>query len=124
MIRPTRVSTIVPPLPPPLAALTDLAYNLRWTWDPQTANLFRRLDPASWAATNRNPILLLRTTDQARLDEMARDAGYRRDLAGATAALAAYMDGDHAEGAIEAPRIGYFSAEFGLAECLPIYSGG
>jgi glycogen phosphorylase len=123
MIRPSRVFTVVPTIPPALNALVDLAYNLRWTWDHQTTALFRRLDPARWEATNHNPVLLLRTTDQARLDELARDQGYRRELAGAAAELAAYLDTDPAEQAGRA-RVGYFSAEFGLAECLPIYSGG
>ncbi|MCC7371642.1 MAG: alpha-glucan family phosphorylase [Chloroflexi bacterium] len=123
MIRPSRVFTVVPTIPPALAVLKDLAYNLRWTWDHQTADLFRRLDPARWEATNHNPVLLLRTTDQVRLNEAARDPAYRRELAGAAAELAAYMDGDGADVAAK-PRVAYFSAEFGLSECLPIYSGG
>ena len=82
MIRPTRVFTVVPTIPPSLKALEELAHNLRWTWDHQTAGLFRRLDPARWEATNHNPVLLLRTTDQVRLNEAARDPGYRRELAG------------------------------------------
>jgi starch phosphorylase len=123
MIRPSRVFTVVPTVPPALATLVDLAYNLRWTWDHQTAGLFRRLDPARWEATNHNPVLLLRSTDQARLDDAARDPGYRRELAGAAAELSAYLDVDGDELASK-PRVAYFSAEFGLAECLPIYSGG
>jgi starch phosphorylase len=123
MIRPSRVFTVVPTIPQPLAALVDLAYNLRWTWDHQTAGLFRRLDPARWEATNHNPVLLLRSTDQVRLNEAARDPGYRRELAGAAAELAAYLDADGADAAAK-PKVAYFSAEFGLAECLPIYSGG
>ena len=123
MIKPSHVFTVVPNIPRSLAVLNDLAYNLRWTWDYQTAGLFRRLDPARWEATNHNPVLLLRTTDQARLDEAARDPAYRRELAGAAAELTAYMDAEPPEGGVR-PRIGYFSAEFGLAECLPIYSGG
>lgn len=123
MIRPSRLFTVVPTVPASLAALNDLAYNLRWTWDHQTADLFRRLDPARWEATNHHPVRLLRTIDQARLDEAARDPGYRRDLAGAAAELASYLDGDGAEETTMA-RVGYFSAEFGLVESLPIYSGG
>ncbi|HZO29992.1 MAG TPA: alpha-glucan family phosphorylase [Chloroflexota bacterium] len=123
MIRPSRVFTVVPTIPPALATLEDLAYNLRWTWDHQTAGLFRRLDPARWEATNHNPVLLLRSTDQVRLNEAARDPGYRRELAGAAAELTAYLDADGTDAATK-PRVAYFSAEFGLAECLPIYSGG
>jgi glycogen phosphorylase len=123
MIRPSRVFTVVPSIPPSLAALENLAFNLRWTWDHQTANLFSRLDPARWEATNHNPVLMLRSTDQVRLNEAARDPGYRRELAGADAELTAYLDADGQEAGVK-PRVGYFSAEFGLAECLPIYSGG
>ena len=123
MIRPTRVFTVVPTIPPALSTLVDLAYNLRWTWDHQTAGLFRRLDPARWEATNHNPVLLLRSTDQVRLDEAARDPGYRRELAGAAAELTAYLEAEGTDTTTK-PRVAYFSAEFGLAECLPIYSGG
>ncbi len=123
MIKPSRVFTVVPTIPPALRALGELAYNLRWTWDHQTADLFRRLDPARWAATNHNPALLLRTTDQAVLDEAARDPSYRRELAGAAAELAAYLDADGVTRE-DAPKVAYFSAEFGLASCLPIYAGG
>src|SRR3954454_17552665 len=123
MIRPSRVFTVVPTIPPALSALEDLAYNLRWTWDHQTAGLFRRLDPARWEATNHNPVLLLRSTDQVRLNAAAREPGYRRERAGAAAELAAYLDADGADAAAK-PKVAYFSAEFGLAECLPIYSGG
>jgi starch phosphorylase len=123
MIRPSRAFTVVPTIPPALSALVDLAYNLRWTWDHQTAGLFRRLDPARWEATNHNPVLLLRSTDQVRLNQAARDPAYRRELAGAAAELAAYLDADGVDAASK-PRVAYFSAEFGLTECLPIYSGG
>ncbi|MBA2451047.1 MAG: alpha-glucan family phosphorylase, partial [Chloroflexi bacterium] len=123
MIRPSRMFTVVPTIPPALAQLEELAYNLHWTWDPSAADLFRRLDPVRWEGTNHNPVLTLRTTDQARLDEAARDAAYRRELAGAAAELQAYLESDGAD-ANERPRVAYFCAEFGLAECLPIYSGG
>jgi starch phosphorylase len=123
MIKPSRVFTVVPTIPPALGALSNLAYNLRWTWDHQTAALFERLDPARWAATNHNPALLLRTTDQVVLDGAARDPSYRRELAGAAAELAAYLDADGFVRA-DAPRVAYFSAEFGLTSCLRMYAGG
>jgi starch phosphorylase len=123
MIRPSHVFTVVPTIPRELSRLEELAYNLRWTWDHETADLFRRLDPARWEATNHNPVLLLRSTDQARLNEAARDPTYRRELAGADAELRAYLETEAIESA-NRPRVAYFSAEFGLAECLPIYSGG
>jgi len=122
MLRPSRVFNVVPTVPAPLAALSELAYNLRWTWDHQTADVFRRLDPSRWTATNHNPVRLLRTADQKRLEELARDPGFRRQLAGAAAELSAYLDVDGERAS--RPRVAYFSAEFGLAECLPIYAGG
>ena len=75
MIRPSRVFTVVPTVPPALTPLVDLAYNLRWTCDHPTAELFRRLDSARWVATKHNPVQRLRTVDQSRLDEVARDQG-------------------------------------------------
>ena len=46
------------PLPPRLAGLRELAYNLYWTWHPDVRALFRRIDPTLWAR-HRNPVPVL-----------------------------------------------------------------
>jgi starch phosphorylase len=112
--------TVVPRVPASIAALEDLAHNLRWTWHPPTVELFQHVDPARWVGSNRNPVAMLRTTDQAQLDACAADDDFRAGLASVTAELAEYLSGKPAG----EPSIAYFSAEFGLIESLPIYAGG
>jgi glycogen phosphorylase len=114
-------------IPRPLARLRDLAYNLYWSWDPDTQSLFRRIDPSLWEDTRRNPVRMLQEADPARLDVLARDDAYLGALAARAESLARYLDRDtwyHARFGANARRIAYFSAEFAIAECLPIYSGG
>jgi starch phosphorylase len=144
--RPLHTFTISPSVPPTLGRLREVALNLRWAWDRETMDLFRRLDEERWEALAHNPVLLLGTIRQERLDEAARDDGfvahYRRvcDRLDAYLSAAATPDGDAlgrdvvGQPAIQPwfPKahpgstlsVAYFSAEFGLAECLAIYSGG
>ena len=117
------------PLPPELARLHDLAYNLHWAWSDETVDLFRRLDPQRWEETNHNPIATLEGLAEGRLQTLADDPAYLADLARAAANLDAYLaDGDTwfatTGVAADRPRVAYFSMEFGLHESLPIYSGG
>ncbi|MBA2364049.1 MAG: alpha-glucan family phosphorylase [Chloroflexia bacterium] len=122
-------TTAASALPASIGQLQDLAYNLRWRWDAPTRNLFARLDPLLWENSNQNPALLLQTVDPARLQEVAADAEYSADVANAVAELDVYMASDatwfrQAHGDAGGSLIAYFSAEFGLTEALPIYSGG
>ncbi len=116
-------------LPAPLAPLATLAYNLRWSWHPQTIALFRQLDGDLWESTGHNPVLLLQTVERDRLEGAAADEGFLAELARVAADLDRYL-GDNAtwfgqrHGGGEAAQVAYFSMEFGLTECLPIYSGG
>ena len=74
-MKPFRTINVVPSLPPELERLRELAYNLRWTWDHETINLFRRLDRSLWEQSNHNPVLMLGTVRQALLRAAAADAG-------------------------------------------------
>ena len=127
-MKPVATLTVTPSLPDELKILEELAYNLRWTWDPETAELFRRLDPNLWEVTYHNPVRLLGEVDQDRLHQLTEDPGFLAHLKRAAESLHTYMQAstwfsrDH--GAVPEARIAYFSAEFGLAEALPIYSGG
>jgi glycogen phosphorylase len=97
--------------------LADLAYNLRWSWDPSTMDLFAALAPEVWHASH-NPVAVLRAVaDQQSVLVQHADA-----IVGRWRDLEAYLS--RPAGVPEAPRVGYFSAEFAIAECLPIYSGG
>ncbi len=116
-------------LPPQLARLNDLAYNLHWAWKTETTELFRRLDPLRWEETNHNPVATLESLAEGRLQDLAADPLFLADLARAATDLDSYLaDSDtwFATTGAKAgtPQIAYFSMEFGLHESLPIYSGG
>jgi len=115
---------VVPSLPAVLEPLSRLAYNLHWEWDPEAIDLFRRLDPGLWEASGHNPALMLGHIDQERLRLLARDDGFLAQMERVRDRLDRYLN-HRPGGEPEAmPRIAYFSAEFGLTECLQIYSGG
>ena len=116
-------------LPASISRLHDLAYNLRWRWDAPTRELFVRLDPHLWESSNQNPVLVLQGVGRERLSELAGDASYTAAVDQAAAMLDAYMASDatwfrQEHGDAGGSTIAYFSAEFGLSEALPIYSGG
>jgi phosphorylase/glycogen(starch) synthase len=113
-------------VPPELAALVRLASNWRFTWDPQVAGLFEEISPAAWESFRANPLRMLRGAPPADLAARAADAGYRRRLFSAAARTDAYLrQRPSAAGALSAEHpVAYVCAEYGLHECLPIYSGG
>lgn len=108
-------------LPSAIADLELLAYNLRWSWNRPTRTLFRWLDPELWMRSRRNPVLLLGEIRPERLIEAAADSAYVERVRDAAAELRAYLA---AQGAAEARRVAYFSAEFAIAECIRVFSGG
>jgi starch phosphorylase len=115
-------------LPTPLAALADLAHNLRWAWNYDALDLFQRLDPDLWERTNHNPIAVLNDIAEEKLQAVAGDAEYVAAVERAAADLEAYLHDeswfDRTGVAKDRPQVAYFSMEFGLHESLPIYSGG
>ena len=127
-MRQVRTFTVIPALPELLEPLRQLAYNLWWTWYPPAADLFRRLDIDLWRKVGHNPVALLWQIGQERLVQVARDDAYIAQLCRVMDAFYVYSNSrtwfqdTFTEG--PPPLIAYFSAEFGLHECLPIYSGG
>ncbi|SDD71897.1 alpha-glucan family phosphorylase [Nocardioides lianchengensis] len=130
-MRAIRRFTVRPVLPPALAALGDLAGNLRWSWHPESQDVFAEVDPGLWESTGHDPVRLLGAVGRARLDELATDEGFLGRLGTARADLEAYLTQDRwyqrsgggSDGS--GPRaIGYFSPEFGITAVLPQYSGG
>ncbi|MDQ2649556.1 MAG: alpha-glucan family phosphorylase [Actinomycetota bacterium] len=122
-----RSFTVRPSLPSELAALDELAMNLRWSWDAQTRDLFRWVDPDAWDATVHDPVRLLGMVARERLDALVEDAGFMRFLGEVREELQRYVDGDRwfqAKGGSPLRKVAYFSPEFGIAEALPQYSGG
>ncbi|TKJ40119.1 alpha-glucan phosphorylase [candidate division LCP-89 bacterium B3_LCP] len=115
-------------LPEELNRLTDLAFNLYWTWNHEAIELFHRLDRDLWDLTNHNPIKMLGKIKQERFNQIIQDDGFMAHLDRAYNQLQQYMNGStwfaSKYGKVDAPAIAYFSMEYGLSECLPIYSGG
>lgn len=107
-----------------------LANNLWWTWNPEVINLFRELDPVRWRQLDHNPIALLREMTPERLQVRAAEMVLHSRINHAYRQLKEYVSRTtHTWGAKEAGVLGahpvaYFSAEFGIHESLPIYSGG
>ncbi len=129
MTRPIFTYTIAPSLPHALEPLRAMAYNLLWSWDHELMEVFLRLDTDLWEETHHNPVLMLGRVRQERLDALARDESFLAQLARATERLQEYTNGrsgwcQRVPGMPTQPWVAYFSAEFGLTECLPNYSGG
>jgi starch phosphorylase len=129
MTQPVHTFHVVPALPEPLERLRALAYNLRWSWDHETIALFRRLDSDLWEASGHNPVGLLGAIDQDKLAAAAVDEGFLAQLERVCADFDAYMSArgtryEPLRRTAEGPLVAYFSAEFGLTECLSIFAGG
>ncbi|WFB07308.1 alpha-glucan family phosphorylase [Streptomyces sp. LX-29] len=125
--------SVRPVLPEPLRPLSDLARNLRWSWHPETRELFEAVDPEGWQATGGDPVRLLGTVSVPRLAALAGDRRFLRRLTAAADDLHDYLTGPRwyqsracgAAPARELPSaIAYFSPEFGITAALPQYSGG
>src|SRR5215471_2461728 len=97
--------------------LEELAYNLRWSWDPSTRDLFEALAPEPWARTH-NAIAALKSA----VNEPDRLAEHAESILERHGDLASYLDSPPQ--VRDVPRIAYFCAEFAITESLPIYSGG
>ncbi len=113
-------------LPPALASLGELVQNLRWSWHPETLDLFAEVDPVIWERVGHDPVALLGAVESDRLADLARDRRFLRRLADAADDLREYMTAPRwYQTLADAPRaIGYFSPEYGIAAALPQYSGG
>jgi starch phosphorylase len=105
--------------------LKEFALDLLWTWQPRIENLFRTIDPELWESTRQNPILLLNQLGDAVVTRALEREDVRTALQGARKARSEYYDRHPRFMDAHAPLVvAYFSLEYGLAECLPIYSGG
>ncbi|MCZ6677714.1 MAG: alpha-glucan family phosphorylase [Candidatus Poribacteria bacterium] len=129
-MKPIRRFTVVPSFPESLKPLHELALNLWWCWDHEAITLFHHLDSELWEAAYHNPVVMLGIISQERLEAAAQDEAFLEHLDSVYRKLDAYMaapswfgSGFRGNG-LEDLSIAYFSAEFGITECLPLYSGG
>jgi starch phosphorylase len=109
--------------------LWELARNVWWSWDHDCISLFRDLNPTRWRQLNQNPISLLNEMPLGEIDRRAGELLLHSRINYVYRRQQEYLKADRTWGANHAgvlrPRpVAYFSAEFGLHESLPIYSGG
>src|SRR6266478_55770 len=124
-----QIYNVIPTLPAVLEPLREMTFNLWWTWEPSARRLFRHLDPDLWNRTNHNPVRMLQLSRQARLEELAQDKSFLRELKEVHDAFRNYLArqdtyGKTGAGATIKRPVAYFSAEFGFHEAIPNYSGG
>ncbi|MFA5238108.1 MAG: alpha-glucan family phosphorylase [Phycisphaerae bacterium] len=119
---------VLPALPDSLKALDSIARNLFWCWNSSFLELFKRIDSNLWSACGHNPVKLLASLSQQRLDELAENQAFLSELQRAEEKLNSYLQGsgwfEKTYSKYDKPVIAYFCAEFGIHECLPFYSGG
>jgi glycogen phosphorylase len=135
-MRAIRRFTVRTVLPDPLAQLGELVMNLRWSWHPETRDLFASVDHQVWEGVEHDPMRLLGAVSPERLAELAADDEFLGRLHEAHAHLQRYvseprwyqrLQGERANGERTDPMpsaIAYFSPEYGITAVLPQYSGG
>ncbi len=109
--------------------LRTLAQNLWWTWHPEVISLFTDLDPHLWRQVDHNPIAFLNQITPEQIEERASELVLHSRINYAFRRLNEYMEKDKTWGMTHCGNLNnqpvvYFSAEFGMHESLPIYSGG
>lgn len=127
-MKPIRTFTVKPFLPTELEQQRSLIYNLRWVWNHDAIELFR-WDRDLWEQSGHNPVLMLGTIDQAKLQDAAADEGFLAHLNRVANDFDVYQKGESTwfrrkHDKVDQPLIAYFSAEFGLTDCLSIFAGG
>ncbi len=129
-MKPIHTFKVRPSLPSSLLPLLEIAHNLRWSWDHAAIELFRRLDRDLWEASGHNPVLLLGTVDQDALEAAASDDSFLAHMRGVAERLKFYVSREGSWYSREHGKekddllVAYFSAEFGITECLSIFAGG
>src|SRR5262245_23177329 len=125
--RSIRTFAVLPRLPERLQALHRLAYNMWWCWNHDAVALFRRIDDDMFHALDSSPVKLLGAIDPSKIEQLVGDDGFLAHMDRVDEALAGYMNSptwfQETYGAESKCRIAYFSAEFGIHESVPVYSG-
>jgi starch phosphorylase len=130
MIKPVTTISVVPNLPKAIHRLQELANNLRWSWDRDSIELFQRLDRELWRSTYHNPVRMLGSISQERMEAAANDAAFLAHYHRVCSDFDRYMKAEntwfkqHYGDLKQPPVIAYFSTEFGITESLQNYSGG
>ncbi len=127
-IPPIRTIDVRPKIPKALEPLRALADNLRFVWDYQAEELFRRINPGLWLETRKNPVEYLCRLSQEELDALSEDEAFLAHQERVQQDFHRYIrenPNPRVFGKRQEPfHVAYFTAECGVADCLPIYSGG
>ncbi len=120
---------VFPTIPPRIERLYELAYNLWWSWTPGAQALYAQVNTSLWERTEQNAVATLAGADPQRLNALAEDGDFLARYDAVMAEFDAYMHPAATWFSQQFPKsantiTAYFSAEFGLHESLPIYSGG
>ena len=120
--------TVIPNLPERLFPLLEMARNLWFSWNLEAIDLFRSVDQNLWDETNHNPLAILGRLSNERLQELLNDEGFLLEMERIHTEFKQYVQDRRAyDFDLETPlvfTVAYFSAEYGLTDCLSIYSGG
>jgi glycogen phosphorylase len=128
-MQPLQVYSVIPRLPEKLSPLWELAYNFWFEWNHEISDLFAQMDQVLWRKCRKNPVWFLNHLPQQVIEDLSKDGIFLERLDQIHKELQHYLKKkksslsfDHGNG--NEPVIAYFSAEYGLALSLPIYSGG
>ncbi len=109
--------------------LNELAYNLWWTWNPKAQDIFNLLSERKWRASNHNAVAVLKSISRQELRARLGDIDFLKQVEAVLTEFDDYINkpdtwySSHVANG-KHTQVAYFSAEFGLHECLPVYSGG
>ena len=121
--------TVNPQLPKRVDKLLDIANNLWWSWNTEFLRLFKEIDSDLWDSVAKNPVKFLKLVSQERLEEIVKDKEFLNKYDEVVDHFNSYMQTKETWFSKNYPEntndlIAYFSAEYGLDEIIPIYSGG
>ena len=121
--------TVTPQLPERINKLPEIAENLWWAWNTDFLKLFKKMDIDLWESVNKNPVKFLKLVSQEKLEAMAEDPEFLKEYDKFVNNFEDYMNSKNTWFKKNYPEnkndlIAYFSAEYGLDQILPIYSGG
>ncbi len=121
--------TVNPQLPKRIEKLGEIANNLWWSWNTEFLRLFQKIDMDLWEQCSKNPVKFLKQVSQERLEKSAKDINFLKEYDKVTENFENYMNSKSTWFANKYPGnkkdlIAYFSAEYGLDQTIPIYSGG
>ncbi len=111
-----------------IEGLHELAYNLWWTWNPQAQDIFHELSERKWRSSNHNAVSVLKAISRQELRARLYEKEFFDQVSDVLEQFRAYMEKEDtwwtSQQRLSDNPVAYFSAEFGLHESMPIYSGG